>query len=105
MVRIPQGRTSSYSEITVPDGEPVDMPERIVALETATCGHDIAAFLDGRLPFADGNIVQMDVMDGEQRAFPSEFLIFYQLHKLSFFYVANIHSSCISGTKRITESG
>ena len=61
-VRIPESRTAPDREITFVDGEPVNMPERIVPLKTAVRGNDIAAFLDCRLSFQNGHIVEMQVM-------------------------------------------
>ena len=80
MVGIPERRAPADSEVAVPDSEAVHMPEGIVPLETASGSDNIAALLDGGLPFPYCNIVQMYIMDTEQRAFSPEFLIFYRLH-------------------------
>ena len=80
MVGVPEGRPASYREIAVPDSEAVYMPERVVSLEAAVFCFDIAAFLDGRLPFPDDDILQAEVMRREKRPLSAEFLICYDFH-------------------------
>ena len=92
MVRIPQGRASAHSKIAVLDGEPVYVPERIIALEAAVRGHNVAALLDGRFAGRYGYVVQVDIMRGKQRSFASEYLVFNELHNSkSPFFAAKIH--------------
>ena len=83
MVGIPQCRTSADSEITVAYREAMDMPERVIALETTIRGYYVAALLYGRFSFTYDDTVKMQVMRGEKRPFAAEFFVFDQLHILS----------------------
>ena len=80
VIRIPQGGTASHGEVTVLDGEAVDMPEGVVALETAVRSHDVAALLDGRLALADGHVVDVKVVRGEERTLSAELCVSYKFH-------------------------
>ena len=57
MVAIPQGRTSADSEVAVFYFKPMNMPERIVTLETAVRSLYITTFLYCRLSFGNQHIV------------------------------------------------
>ena len=58
----------------------MDMPERIVTLETAVGRLYVAAFLYCRLALSDEHVVDMQVVRSEQWAFASELFVFYDLH-------------------------
>ena len=47
IIGVPQCRTSAYIEKTTVNNETVHVPERIISLETAIDGFDVAALLDG----------------------------------------------------------
>ena len=76
MVGIPQCRASAYGKVTIVNGKAVYVPERIIPLETAIGCHDVAALFDARFSFADGHVIQVKVVRGEQRAFAPEFFVF-----------------------------
>lgn len=38
------------------------VPERVVSFEPAINGFDVAAFLDGRLPGTDDDVLQSEIM-------------------------------------------
>ena len=80
MIGVPQRRTPSHIEIAMVDRKAVNVPEGIVALETALIRLDIAALLDGRLAGTDDDMLQTQVMGFEQRALASKLLVTDQFH-------------------------
>ena len=58
------------------------MPERIVTFKAAVGGHNVAAFLYGRLAFAYGYVVDVQVVRREQRAFAAKFGVLNQFHNM-----------------------
>ena len=94
VVGVPQGRASADGEVTMFDGEPVDVPERIVALKAAVGGHDVGTLFDGRLSGQDGHVVQVEVVRGEQGTFASELGVFYQLHVFLVFVRCKDTAAC-----------
>ena len=72
IVRIPQRRPTTHGKIAFVYGETVYMPERIIAFKTTAGSNDVAAFLYGRLPFENSDIVYMKVMRSKQGALPAE---------------------------------
>ena len=62
MVGVPQCRTSAYIEKATVNNETMHVPERVVSFEPAINGFDVAAFLDGRLPGTDDDVLQSEIM-------------------------------------------
>ena len=46
-IRIPESRAASFTHVTFPDIQPVNMPEGITQIERTAFGHNIRTFLDG----------------------------------------------------------
>ena len=105
VVRIPEGRTAADGKTAVLDSEPVNMPERIVALEQAVDGLDVATLLDSRLTGTDDDVLESEVMRGEKRTLPSEFLILNRFHICLYFqFHYHIFLFTLAGTPTATES-
>lgn len=83
VARIPQRRACALGEEAIPDDEPVDVPERVFAFETAIDGFDIRALLECRFACLDGYVLHAQAVRGEQRAFASVGGVFY-LHRSCF---------------------
>ena len=53
---------SAYIEKATVNNETMHVPERVVSFEPAINGFDVAAFLDGRLPGTDDDVLQSEIM-------------------------------------------
>ena len=80
IVRIPDGRTRSGGEIAVAYVRALDVPQRIFAFEVAVAAHDVATLLDARFTKSDANVVELHVVDFEERTLSAENLVSYLFH-------------------------
>ena len=55
-------KQSAYIEKATVNNETMHVPERVVSFEPAINGFDVAAFLDGRLPGTDDDVLQSEIM-------------------------------------------
>ena len=77
VVGVPDGRARARGEVAAFDTRPVDVPPGVLAIELAIVALHPLALLDARLPINDGDILQPQVVGGEQGALAPEFLVLY----------------------------
>ena len=77
VVGVPDGRARARGKVTAFDTRPVDVPPGVLAIELAIVALHPLALLDARLPINDGDILQPQVVGGEQGALAPEFLVLY----------------------------
>ena len=66
--------------MAVGDFKPVDMPERILAVEMAVVGMDVAALLDGAFAVGDGYVMKGEMMAFKQGALSAQLNIIKCFH-------------------------
>ena len=84
VVRIPDGRTRSGREIAVAYVRTLDVPQWVFALEVTVAAHDVATLLDARFAECDANVVELHVVDFEERTLSAEYLVSYLFHNVNF---------------------
>ena len=80
VVAVPQCRTGTHSEMTICDGETVNMPERIFPFKIAVLSFYVATFFDGTLALPNRYLFQTQVMGFKQRTFAFKSLVLYLFH-------------------------
>ena len=80
VVRVPDGRTRFGREIAVAYVRTLDVPQRVFALEVAVAANDVATLLDARFTKSDANVVELHVVDFEERTLSAENLVCYLFH-------------------------
>ena len=78
VIGIPDSRTGIQGEIAVLYQGTVNMPPRVLPIETAMTCLNVLTLFDTTLAVCDGDILQSRVMNGEQRPFSTKLFVFNQ---------------------------